>query len=61
MPGSSGAHRKETLRNALHSQNAHAWNPNPNIDLDHDNVLVHDLSYALISIFSMGITSHKLK
>lgn len=31
------------------------WNPNPNIDLEHDNIVVHDLSHALIPTFSMEI------
>ena len=35
------------------------WIPNPNIDLEHDNIVVHDLSHALIPKFSMDIHSHK--
>ena len=35
------------------------WNPNPNIDLEHDDIVVHNLSHALIPTCSMDIHSHK--
>ena len=35
------------------------WNPNQNIDLEHDNIVVHNPSHALIPTFSIDIHSHK--